>query len=263
MGLLRFGTLSFDADLVIFDKDGTLIDFESMWGRRAELSVKRLAAAAGNGGLENDLYETLGYDSQRGETRPESPLSIASTDQLSTIAAAVLYRHGIPWADAEERARRAFSDPGDLPLASLVQPAGDVPALLAALQAAGVHVAVITTDHRGATDETLQILGISNLVDYLVSGDDAIAPKPAPDAVFVTCDQLGVGLARTAVVGDTMADLLMAERAGVGLRAAVLTGAGSRDQLQAHSDVLLRSIDEITVIQPAGDSGRLTTAAKT
>jgi hypothetical protein len=48
----------------------------------------------------------------------------------------------------------------------------------------------------------------------------------------------------------------MAERAGAGLRVAVLTGAGSRDRLQAYSDVLLRSIDEITVVQPGLDPGR-------
>jgi phosphoglycolate phosphatase len=263
MGLLRFGTRSFDADLVIFDKDGTLIDFEFMWGRWAQLSVKRLAAGAGKRELESELYAMLGYDPQARQTRPGSPLSIAGTSQLATIAAAVLYRHGIPWTDAEDRARRAFSEHDDLPLASVVRPAGDVPGLLAALQTAGVQVAVITTDHRGATEETLEILGISHLVDHLVSGDDPVSSKPAPDAVLVTCDQLGADPARTAVVGDTMADLLMAERAGAGLRAAVLTGAGSRDQLQAHSDVVLRSIDEITVIQPARDPGRPTTPTRT
>jgi phosphoglycolate phosphatase len=263
MGLLRFGTLSFDAGLVIFDKDGTLIDFESLWGRRAERSVKRLAAGAGDGELEGELYDTLGYDPQARQTRPESPLSIASTSQLSTIAAAILYRHGIPWTDAEDRARRAFSEPDDLPLASLIRPAGDVPGLVAALRGAGVRVAVITTDGREPTEETLQLLGIGHLVDYLVSGDDTVPSKPAPDAVLLTCDRLGVELARTAVVGDTMADLLMAERAGVGLRAAVLTGAGSRGELQAHSDVVLRSIDEIVVIRPSRDSGRPATTTRT
>jgi phosphoglycolate phosphatase len=256
MSLLRFGTRPFEADAVIFDKDGTLIDFDTMWGHWAKLSVSRLAAEAGDGELEGELYALLGYDPEARQTRPESPLSIAGTSQLAIIAAAVLCRHGIPWTDAEERARRAFLERDDLPLASLVQPAGDVLGLFAALHAAAVRVAVITTDHREATEEALQILGIGGLVDYLVSGDDPVSSKPAPDAVLVTCRQLGVDLARTAVVGDTVADLLMAERAGAGLRVAVLTGAGSRDRLQAYSDVLLRSIDEITVVQPGLDPGR-------
>jgi phosphoglycolate phosphatase len=258
MGLLRFGMLTFDADLVIFDKDGTLIDFDSIWGRWAELSVERLAAEAGDSGLEDELYAILGYDRQARRTRAESPLASAGTAQLATIAAAVLYRHGAAWTDAEDRAQQAFVDHGDLPLADLIRPAGDVRGLLSGLQAAGVYVAVITTDHREATEEALEVLGVSHLVDSLVSGDDPVPSKPAPDAVLVTCDRLGVELARTAVVGDTMADLLMAERAGVGLRAAVLTGPGSQDRLQAHSDVLLRSIDEITVIAPVSGSARPT-----
>ena len=43
MALLSFGPLLFDADLVVFDKDGTLTDFESMWGRLTVAWVERLA----------------------------------------------------------------------------------------------------------------------------------------------------------------------------------------------------------------------------
>jgi phosphoglycolate phosphatase len=248
MALLQFGTQPFDADLVIFDKDGTLIDFESMWGRLVEMAVERLATELGDGELRQELYTTLGYDPGARRTRPESPLSIATTSQLWTIAAAVLYRHGVPWTQAEGRAQEAFAQPDDLPLESLVRPAGDVPGLLRALHGAGVMVAVITTDHRAETERTLQILGAGGLVDHLVCGDDAVPWKPAPDAVYITCERLGAKLARTAVVGDTMADLLMAKRAGVGLSVAVLTGAGDPEQLWAHGDLLLRSIDEIGVV---------------
>jgi phosphoglycolate phosphatase-like HAD superfamily hydrolase len=249
MSLVQFGDLEFLADLVIFDKDGTLIDFESMWGRLAERAVHYLTAGFTNGELERELYATLGYDPQAGRTRPDSPLSIATTSQLWTIAAAILYRHGLPWTDAEDRARRAFAEQNDLPLASLVRLAGDAPALFEDLRSAGVKIAVVTTDHRAPTEETLDILDISHLVDYLVCGDDGISWKPAPDAVLVTCEELEVKLARTAVVGDTMADLLMAERAGAGFRAAVMTGVGDPEQLQAHSDVLLDSIDEMAIVR--------------
>jgi HAD superfamily hydrolase (TIGR01549 family) len=245
MARLQMGDLPFDADLVVFDKDGTLIEFEAMWGRLAMAWVERLTAGGEDESLERDLYNLLGYDVQQRRTRPQSPLSIATTRQLRTLVSGVLYGRGVPWTDAEDRTRQAFAVEAELPLADLIQPAGDVAGLLAGLQARGVRVGVITTDHRAETEETLQIMGITQLIDHVVCGDDGLPWKPEPDTLLATCQQLAVPPARTAVVGDTAADLIMARRAGAGLGVAVLTGNGQRDQLAAYADVVLDSIDEI------------------
>jgi phosphoglycolate phosphatase len=249
MAHLHIGGVDFDAELVVFDKDGTLIDLESMWGRLAVTWVERLAADAGDGSLRGDLFCALGYDVQQHRTRSQSPLAIATIRQLRTIAASVLYCHGMPWTDADDCTRTAFATHAGLSLADLIHLAGDVAGLLARLQASGVRVAVITTDHRAETEETLRIMEITHLVDHVVCGDDGLPWKPAPDTLLATCERLGVPPARAAVVGDTVADLLMARRAGAGLGVAVLTGAGEREQLAAHADVVLGSIDEIVVEQ--------------
>jgi HAD superfamily hydrolase (TIGR01509 family) len=118
---------------------------------------------------------------------------------------------------------------------------------MARLREVGVRVAVVTTDHRAETDETLRLLGVADLVDHMVCGDDGVPTKPAPDMVLATCERLGIEPSRAAVVGDTEADLLMAQRAGVGLKVAVRTGAGDPATLKSHADVVLRSIEEIDV----------------
>jgi phosphoglycolate phosphatase len=51
--------------------------------------------------------------------------------------------------------------------------------------------------------------------------------------------------AEIAVVGDNLHDMEMAQRGGAGLRVAVLTGTGRRDELEAASDLCLASIDEL------------------
>ena len=248
MALLSFGPLLFDADLVVFDKDGTLTDFESMWGRLTVAWVERLAADAGDEGLCLELFRSLGYDPQRQRTLPQSPLVSAREEQLQTVAAAVLYRHGVPWPEAEQRAQAAFERTlADLPPTSLVRAAGDVAGLLKRLRGSGVRVAVVTTDQREGTEEILRIMGIAHLVDHLVCGDDGFDWKPAPDMLLAACERLGVEPARTAVVGDTVADLTMARQAGAGLSAAVLTGMGDRRLLATHADVVLHSIDEIGI----------------
>lgn len=250
MAQIRFGNVWFNPELVAFDKDGTLIDFDYMWGRLARAWVERLAAETGEQELKRDLYRTLGYDPRQERTAPQSPLAIATTGQLQTIAAVTLYRHGVPWTDAEDRTRLAFQQGGvDLPLVGRIRPVGDVAGLFTRLHDAGVCVAVVTTDHRSETENTLDILGVAHLVDHLVCGDDGIPTKPAPDMLLAACARAGIAAARVAVVGDTVADLLMSHRAGAGLAAAVLTGAGDPTQLRVHADVILSSVDAIAVEQ--------------
>ena len=168
--------------------------------------------------------------------------------KMYTIVATVLYQHGSTWDEAEARVRDSFEAVmAALPLSELVLPVTDVKALLSDLHRANVRVAIATTDDRSLTQETMALLGIEDQVDFLACGDDQIPLKPAPDAVFNACNDLGVELARTLVVGDTITDMVMAQRAGVGCRAAVLTGVGGRDSLAIFADVVLNSIAEIRV----------------
>ena len=245
--IVHFGDRQFDASWVAFDKDGTLLDFEWMWGRLAEAWVDRLAGQPGQEVLRRELFRSMGYDPLRRRTEPQSPLAIATTTQIQTIVAGTLYREGVSWPEAEDLARLAFETGQELPLASLVRPAGDLAGLLTQLQGAGVRVAVVTTDLRADTQETLRLLGVDRLIDQLVCGDDGLPSKPAPEMLLAAAQGLGLDPARCAVVGDTLGDLWMAERAGSGLKVAVLTGAGDPALLAEHADVVLASIDEIRV----------------
>jgi HAD superfamily hydrolase (TIGR01509 family) len=251
MALVQFGSHPFEADLVALDKDGTLIEFEPMWGRLAEAWVTALTANIdGRTGedVAQELYQAWGFDPLEGRTLPQGPWASATTGQLQTIAASVLYRHGYAWLDAIDRARLTLQQATqELSRADLVQPVGDVAGLVGKLRAAGIRVAVITTDHRAETQKTLRLLGIEHLVDHVVCGDDGLASKPAPDMLLAAFRRLGANPARAAVVGDTLADLHMAERAKAGLKVAVRSGAGAPELLSAHADIVIDSIDDITV----------------
>jgi HAD superfamily hydrolase (TIGR01549 family) len=248
MALLQINHVRFNADLVAFDKDGTLIEFDRMWIRLTAAWLEHLTTGSHDPALAADLHRTLGYDASRQAILSQSPLAIAPTLQLQTIIASVLYRNGVPWPEAEDRSRAAISwARTQTPLEELIQPAGDVASLLAQIRAAGAQVAVVTTDHRSETEETLRILGIEGLVNAMVCGDDGIPSKPAPDMLLAICERLRTKPAHTVLIGDTEADMLMAQRAGAGLCVAVLTGAGAPDQLAAMADIVISSIDAITV----------------
>ncbi len=69
-----------------------------------------------------------------------------------------------------------------------------------------------------------------------------MAVKPAPDMVIHLCRAVGVPPSRTAVVGDSAADLRMARAAGAGLAIGVLTGVGGREELEPLADVVIDSV---------------------
>jgi phosphoglycolate phosphatase len=86
-------------------------------------------------------------------------------------------------------------------------------------------------------------LALTGAVDALVCADDGIPVKPAPDMVLRLCAELGIEPSRTAVVGDSAADLRMGRAAGVGLVVGVLTGVGARSDLEPQADAVIGSVE--------------------
>jgi phosphoglycolate phosphatase-like HAD superfamily hydrolase len=212
--------------------------------------LEKLAAGMEGQSVLNEICGLVGYDYDRRRTLPESPLVVASEDKLSTIAAAVLYRHGVPWAVAEARADEALAETASaMPVDGLVRGAGDVEALMDRLTDAGVRLAVVTIDDRARTESVLRALGVAHRVDTLVCGEAGLPWKPEPDMLLTACGRLETDPARTVVVGDTLADMQITRAGGAGLAVAVLSAMGDSAQLAECSDVVLGSIDEITIVQ--------------
>lgn len=224
--------------LVIFDKDGTLIDFHAMWGSWVTTLARRLEAAAYMT-LGPQLYARVGFDSASGRIDPDKPLAIGTMAELRAMCTELLRDAGLPPGAAEAATEQAWYAPDPVALA---RPLANLARLFGELRARGVRVAVATTDDRAPTAATLAGLGVLTLVDALACGDDGHPIKPAPDAIVKLCRELEVAPSNTAVVGDTAADLRMGRAAGVGLTIGVLSGVGRRELLEPLADALLPSV---------------------
>ena len=235
-------TVRFDGiDLVIFDKDGTIIEFALMWGGWAVNVVDGLTAVTGRP-VAGPLYAMLGVDPASGAIRPGGGLAATPMARLRDRTRDVLVAEGVGEVEADRALDEAWHAPDPVALA---RPLTDLRALFDGLRASRRRIAVATTDDRAPTERTLAALGIADRIDATVCADDGIAVKPAPDMVLHLCATLGVTPRRTAVIGDTAADMRMGRAAGSGLVVGVLTGVGARADLEPLADVVIGSIREL------------------
>lgn len=254
MAPIAFGSTTFDAGLVIFDKDGTLIHFGPIWQRIYLAAVHAVMEQVQNPALVSaELHASLGYDPLHSRFSTHGPFATAANAIVGTIVATVLYRHAQPrlsWDEATALAKKTFLAAMDAPLdPALLTTPTDLPTLFDSLTGAGVAVAVITSDERAQTLFTLDVLGVGERVRLVIASDDAYPQKPAPKAIWAACAHFGVGVERAVMVGDSLTDMGMGRAAGVGLCVGVLTGPASREQLAPYADVILESIGEIGIAQ--------------
>jgi phosphoglycolate phosphatase len=228
-------------DLVIFDKDGTLIEFHLMWGGWVDRLATRLEVATALS-LRDGLYALLGVDLETGLVHAHGLLAATPMSRIRDAVVAFVRDASAAPDRAEAAVDRAWDAPDPVALA---RPVTDLRALFARLRPRVRLFALATSDDRDPTVRTLESLGIAGEFAALACADDGWPNKPAPDPVLRLCERLGVPPGRTAVVGDSPFDLRMGRSAGVARTIAVLTGVGDLATLQPLADVVLASIAEL------------------
>jgi phosphoglycolate phosphatase len=232
---------NFDAQAIIFDKDGTLIDFDHMWGTWTLQLAEHLRAVTGLDAREA-LCHAYGYDSILKKVLPDGRLTYMTMWRLREIMVETIQSLGLSEVQAEHAVENAWFVPDPVALA---KPFTDIHKLFANIRKQNIKVAIATSDDRGATEAMLHSLGVQGLVNTMVCADDGIRSKPEPDMVTTICARLNVDPSRTIVVGDTVADMQMARSSGAGYTIGVLSGVGLLEHLTPLADILIDTVDTL------------------
>jgi phosphoglycolate phosphatase-like HAD superfamily hydrolase len=234
------GLKHFRAQAIIFDKDGTLIDFDAMWGGWSAYLAAQLQNASGVD-VRAALYEALGYDAATHKVLAGGKLASRPMSHVYEVTVEVMQSLGLGLQKAELVVEQAWCIPDPVMLA---KPLTDLRMLFANLHKQGVQIAIATADDRLPTQAMLEAFDIEEYIATMVCADDGIPSKPAPDMVTTICDRLKMDPGKVMVIGDTTSDLKMARAAGAGLAVGVLSGVSAARDLMPHADVILDSVDE-------------------
>lgn len=169
------------------------------------------------------------------------------------MANAVLRETGHAVTNEEAARLRRLHSEAYARLTHQVRPLPGARELLAYLTSAGVPWAIATSGRIEVARPTLETLGVGADVP-VVTRDQVAYAKPDPDLFLAAAERLGVPISEAVVVGDSVWDLLAAQRAralGIGL----LSGGYGQDELEragayrVYQDPadLLKHLDEVGV----------------
>ena len=230
---------------VLFDKDGTLIDFHQTW-LPAYQSAASLVADWGDEAVDvRRLLVAGGFNAQSGRFDPGSVLACGSGREIAQL-----------WADMVcqplERVRRCIEAEFGRVAADAPVAAVDLPVLLTALRDRGLQLGVATMDSEALAHQTLATLGVRDSFDFVCGYDSGYGEKPGPGMVEAFCASTGLCTAQVMVVGDTSHDMCMGRAAGVAYNVGVLTGASTVEDLKPFADTVLNDIGELITLLESG-----------
>ncbi|PQP84944.1 haloacid dehalogenase [Paenibacillus sp. PCH8] len=244
---------------ILFDKDGTLLDFLQLWGPWAETLLEQLGSHMNElgasytikkehvlGTLHHQEGHIIGYD-------PQGPLAIATVDECTGWLAGQLYVAGMPWNEAITTIRR-FSSIAmrEVRQRKLAEPMPGVLNFLQRCRAANISLAVVTSDSTAAAEDHLEWMGIRAFFTSIVGCDRVTLGKPNEESALLACRELHIDPHEAVVIGDSNGDMQMGRHAGVSHTLGYCPQLEEGSHLvDAHA--IIRHYDELSIITRSGE----------
>ncbi len=218
---------------IVFDKDGTLFDFNATWGAWTAGMLADLGQ--GDQPLISSLADALGYDPEQQVFFPDSIVVAHTADEIADALIGVLedVDHADLVATMDEMAANAPQ-----------VEATDLREFVAQLQRRDIKIGVATNDSEAPARTHLKEAGIEDAFDFIAGFDSGWGEKPEPGQLFGFCETLKLAPKTCAMVGDSLHDLKAGRAAGM-FTIGVLTGVADHDTLAPWADLILPSIADL------------------
>lgn len=230
-------------DAIIFDKDGTLIDFDAFW---VEISVRAIGEVLSR--LEMQAVDPAlileAFGVHDGVTDVDGILCMGTYAAMGHVVYEILREHG--GAVSEETVTQtvidAYNRHSD---AGVIKPTvKTLASVLRDWKGRGKRLALVTTDNELITRKCLRGLGVEDVFDKIYTDDGIMPKKPDPSCALDFCKRYGLQPSRVAVVGDTITDVRFARNAGL-YSVCLAKNEHNRDRLAPHADVVIPDLSHL------------------
>ena len=225
---------------ILFDKDGTLIDYHATWApvnRAVALKV-----AQGDKGLADRLLTVGGHDPVTDRIGSGTLLGAGTNEEIANSWHGMVRKD---WPDLAGLVRYVDKTFSEL-CRNTAQPVTDLAPLLDRLRLRGLRLGIATADSEAGIEASIGQFGVLDRFEFLCGYDSGFAAKPDPAPLHGFAASLGIANEQVMMVGDNMHDILTGRSAGAGLVVGVLTGTSQRVELEPHADYVL---DDITALE--------------
>ena len=214
---------------IVFDKDGTLVDFEKFWLPIAKYATEYVFRESGVDfqRVDNHLCE-LGIRNGIADIR--GALAMGDHRGIIDLLHKEILASGIDmsWEKAAELMICGYG--GDSKKFGVVAPTTDnIRDILESLRDKGIRLALITSDEIRGAELCLDKLGIRDLFDKILAADNRVPAKPDPYFMNLFRDEFGYSREEVLMVGDTDTDIMFAKNSGV-----FSVGVGKTEQNRKH-----------------------------
>lgn len=117
--------------------------------------------------------------------------------------------------------------------------------LLIDLKNSGLLLGIFTGKGRQTSLITLNFLGIRNLFDMIVTGNDVINHKPSPEGIIKFMETFKLNPNEVLMIGDAPSDILAARAAGVQIASVVWDSYSADKVRQMNNETLFETVDEL------------------